>query len=162
MPWGNIVDDVYRLDAQATYTRLVEGLSLGNEATSYGAVVAALDAAERNAFDAVRLFRAAKLEEQSVEADYNEQVEVLRSNAREEINKENDARKEKKLTTKAPTLQDISDRIVANWPSKFRELGLRKDEFHGATRAMEELASIWRSRCASLRVIMERVAPVRA
>lgn len=156
-PWAKVVDDVYRIDVVETYRRLTENLSLGDAATQYGAVLAALDAAERDAFDAVRLHRAAKLEEERVEVDVSKALEIMRTSARDELEREKTDGKR----SKAPTIQDVEDRMLANWPSEVTRHRERLAVQHGATRAIEELAGSWRSRCASLRAIMERVAPTR-
>jgi hypothetical protein len=156
-PWGQVVTSIYDIDIQATYRRLTDDLSLGDGATEYGAVLAAMDAAERNAFDASRLYRHAKLEEDRVTMEVDKKLEILRSSSRAELDKE----KSDGIRSKAPTLQDIEDRMIASWPDDVAKHRQKIAEIHGAARVIEDLAGLWRSRCATLRVICERVTPNR-
>lgn len=155
--WGRIVETVYSLDPEATYERLVADLRLGTDATSYGAVLPALDRAERNYFDAVRLSRLAKLEDEEATRSANAELEILRTNAREELEAEKAAGKR----SKAPTIQDVEDRIVANWPDRSSRIARKRAAMHGTLRSIEGLVDAWRSRCSTLRVIAEKVSPVR-
>lgn len=162
--WGAVIEHAFAIEPEALYQRLYDELRLGDDATEYGAVLAACDRAEQNALDAVRLARHAKLEDEAVARKANERLEVLRSAAKTELEAEVAAsydEKLKKTTKKAPTIQDIEDRVVANWPDEFESVSRRKGEMHGVLRITEGLESSWRSRCATLRMILERVAPSR-
>ena len=156
-PWGTVVTSIYNIDIQATYRRLTDELSLGDGATEYGAVLAAMDGAERNAFDATRLHRHAKMEEDRVTMEVDKKLEILRSSSRAELDKE----KSDGIRSKAPTLQDIEDRMIASWPDDVAKHRQKIAEIHGAARVIEDLAGLWRSRCATLRVICEKVTPNR-
>jgi hypothetical protein len=155
--WGRIVETVYALNPEDTYARLVSDLRLGTDATSYGAVLPALDRAERNYFDAVRLARMAKLEDEEVTRAANSELEILRTTARAEL----DAEKASGKRSKAPTIQDVEDRILANWPDRSSRLARKRAAMHGALRSVEGLVDAWRSRCSTLRVIAEKVSPNR-
>lgn len=161
--WGGVIEHAFTLDPEPLYRRLYEDLRLGDEATEYGAVLAACDRAEQNTIDALRLARHAKLEDESVSRKANERLEVLRTAAKRELVAEVEASKDEKgkPSMRAPTIQDIEDRVVANWPDEFASLSRRKEEMHGVLRVCEGLESSWRSRCATLRAILERVAPSR-
>lgn len=155
--WGAMVETVYDLDPHPLYTRLYNELTMGEGATEYGAVLAACDRAEQNRIDACRLARFTKLEDERVEYEIKKRMEVLRTTARTELDQE----KAEGKRSKAPTIQDIEDRVVANWPDQVESDRRRVAEMHGVLRAVEGLEDAWKSRCHTLRAIMERVAPPR-
>lgn len=155
-PWGNVVTDVFALDIDATYKRLSDELSLGNDITQYGVVLAALDASGRNAWDAARLVRAAKLADEEVAREIEERLEVLRSTARTHLEAEKSKAKKDGAATKAPTLQEVRDRMVASWPDEVHALEQRKSYMHGAFRAIESLEKAWWDRAQSLRKVADR------
>lgn len=162
--WGGVIEHAFTIDPESLYQRLYDELRLGDDATEYGAVLHAADRAEQNAIDATRLARHAKLEDEQVSRKVDERLEVLRTTAKNELEKEvadSFDEKLKKTTKKAPTIQDITDRMQANWPDEYNSLSRRKEEMHGVLRVCEGIESMWRSRCATLRVILERVAPSR-
>lgn len=152
-PWGRVIDSVYDLDIEKTYRRLSDDLSLGRNATSYGEVLAALDGAERNYFDSMRLYRAAKLLEEEETREIESEMEILRTTAREAL--------ESEKTKGVVTIQMVNDRIMADWPEKSKRLMRRKTEVHGMARVIEGLADVWRSRCQSLRTMADKVSLVR-
>lgn len=149
MPWGLVISDVFHLNVHETYSRLSAELTLGDQATEYGSVLRAVDQSARNLFDAARLARRAKLEDEKFAAELDMEREVLRSAAQSELEVE----KAKGLRSKAPTIQDINDRMLANWPDKVTLINARKQEMHGALRAIEALQEAWRDRCQALRTL---------
>jgi hypothetical protein len=154
--WGNVVHDVFKLDIDKTFERLTKELSLGDSVTEYGAVLAALEKSSRNAFDAARLVRAAKRADDDFAIDVDQRMEQLRSTARAELEQEKAAQKKDKGVAKAPTLQEISDRVLFNWPDEVRQLNANKGQMHGALRAIEGLEKAWWDRCQTLRQIANR------
>lgn len=153
--WGAMIHTVTSIDdPRRMYDRLYNELTLGEGATEYGAVLVAADRAEQNRVDACRLARFTKLEDERVEHEVKKRLEVLRTSAREELDKEKAAG----TRSKAPTIQDVEDRVVANWPDEVESIRRRTAEMHGVLRAVEGLEDAWKSRCHTLRVIMERVA----
>jgi hypothetical protein len=160
--WGYVVETIISIDPAVEYARLYEALHLGDDATEYGAVLKSSNAAEQNRVDAVRLHRHGKLEEESVLRRVNEEMEILRTSAKAELVREYEKSKDEKgkASMRTATLQDINDRVISNWPDKSAALERQKGEIHAAVRLAEELAQAWSSRCATLRVIMERVAPL--
>lgn len=154
--WGNVVHDVFKIDIDKTFERLTKELSLGSNVTEYGHVLSALEASSRNAFDAARLVRAAKRADDDFAVDVDQRMEKLRSTARTELEVEKAAQKEKGGATKAPTLQEVSDRVLFNWPDEVRQLNRNKGEMHGAFRAIEGLEKAWWDRCQTLRKIADR------
>lgn len=156
LPWGGVIDDVFRFDVDEFYQRLNGTLSLGDGATEYGAVLRALDNASRNAWDAARLVRAAKIADEKYGSEIDERLEVLRTTAREQLEREKTEAKADGKAAKAPTLQEVADRMLANWPDEMRSLNGRKGEMHGAFRSIEALEKAWWDRCATLRVMAER------
>lgn len=153
-PWGAIVTDVFKLDVQETYARLSQELTLGDGATEYGTVLAAVDKAAKNAFTAACLVRAAKLADDHFSFELSKRTEVLRTAARDELERE----KADGKRSKAPTIQDIEDRTVANWPDEMAAISRRRGEMHGAFRSIEALEKAWWTRCSDLRAIAERFA----
>jgi hypothetical protein len=151
MPWGLVIADVFSLDVHKTFKRLEAELSLGDRATEYGTLLHAVDASARNLFDAARLSRKAKLEDEKFSGELDKRLEVLRSAAITELEKERDAG----IRSKAPTIKDIDDRMLASWPDEMTSIRSRKAEMHGAFRAIEELAIAWRDRCQSLRTMAD-------
>lgn len=152
--WGTIVQDVRTLDVEAMYRRLYDDLVLGDGVNEYGAILHALDRADRNIVDAERLVRAAKLEQERVDRAVAIELEVLRTTARKEL----EAEKAAGTRSKAPTLDDIADRMTANWPTKMGEVKAHSEEIHGVRSVCEKLEVAWRSRAQSLRSMADRYA----
>jgi hypothetical protein len=151
MPWGLVITDVFNLDVHKTLTRLEKELSLGDGATEYGTVLHAVDKSAKNLFDAARLARKAKLVDQQFSDELDRRLEVLRSSAQAALEEE----KAKGLRSKAPTIQDIKDRMMASWPDEMSSINTRKEEMHGAFRAIEAMEHAWRERNQSLRVMAQ-------
>lgn len=155
-PWGSIIDAVLTVDPERTFDRLRAELSLEADHTSYAAVAAALDLADRRYFEASVLVRGAKLEEQRIDREVGMRMEVLRTAARQKIEDEKrTAAKEtgSKASGKA-TLEEVRDRCYADWPDEVSALERRSQEYHAARAVAEELATAWRSRAASLRELV--------
>jgi len=164
-PWGAVVDDVLRIDVESTYRKLVGQLTLGSDATEYGPVLRALDESARNAWEASRLVRAAKLEDERVGGEVDERLEVMRTQARKDLEKEKreqrdqEAEKAGKKPTgpgKPPTLQEVEDRILADYTDEVVSLRRRKAEMHAALRSVEGLERSWRDRCSQLSHMLAR------
>lgn len=153
--WGNVIRDTFKIpDPAALARRLRDELTLGDEnRTSYATVLEALDKAARNLDDAGRLHRAAKVEEVRYRLDSEGNLEILRREASKKLRAEYQAK-----LRKSPTLQDIEDTILDNWPSEYRALLERRAELHGAARSLEILVRAWGSRCADLRIMAEHAA----
>lgn len=156
--WGPVTTTILSVgDPRAAYDRLRAELTLGDGATQYGEILAAADGAERNMLDASRLHRAARLEEEDVRHDVGKREEVLRSAARAELEKEKLAGER----SKAPTIQDVTDRMLAAWPDEVHSLARKRDEIHGVVAVTETLETAWRSRASTLREMLARYAPTR-
>ncbi len=153
--WGNIIKDTFRIpDPPALAKRLRAELTLGDEnRTSYAAVLEALDKSATNLDDAGRLFRASKVEEDRFRLESEVKLEVLRTDASKRLRAEYQAK-----LRKSPTIQDVEDMILDNWPTEYREILGRRSELHGAVRSLEILVKAWGSRCADLRIMAERTS----
>lgn len=151
MPWGLVISDVFNLDVHRTFERLQAELALGDRASEYGTVLHAVDASAKNLFDAARLARKAKLEDEKFAMELDKRLEVLRSTAVAEL----EAEVKNKVRSKAPTLADIDARMIANWPDEVGSIKARKSEMHGAFRAIEALEAAWKERCQSLRTMSQ-------
>ena len=153
--WGNVVHDTLTVkDPAGLARRLREELSLGEQRTAYGAVLEALDRSARNLDDAGRLYRAAKVEEETYTLRAEERLEVLRTTARHELMDEYAAKKRP-----SPTKADIEDRIRASWPDEYRTIRGRIAELHAAVQSLETLRDAWASRCADLRIMADKARP---
>lgn len=158
--WGSVITTITTLDVAATYRRLQEELVLGDvgdQTQEFAAVAVALMGADRNFFEAAKLERAAKLEEQRIDRDVETRLETLRTKASAEL----EAEKAAGTRSKAPTIQDIKDRVAANWPTLHNEICRQSEEIHAARAVCEQLTLAWRSRASSLRSMVERYAPNR-
>jgi len=155
--WGNIVTDALKIkDPAGLAKRLRAELELGEYArTQYGSVLEALDRSARNFDAAGRLFRAAKLEETTFEAEIAVRLEAMRSHAQAELAAEY-GRKERR----SPTQQDIEDRMVQSWPDEYTGIKRRLAELHGAVRALETLRDAWASRSPDLRIMADKARPI--
>lgn len=152
--WGNIITDTLRIpDPHAVARRLRDELSLGDERTSYGIVLEALDKSAKNIDDASRLYRAAKLEEENYERNTAERVEVMRTNALGDLMAEYQAKKRP-----SPTAEAIKDRMIANWGDEYGTIERHRGELHALTRSLENLLEAWKSRAADLRIMAGQVA----
>lgn len=152
--WGTIITTIRGIDVAKMYQRLYDELVLGEGASEYGSILHALDRADRNIVDAERLVRAAKLEQERVDRNVAIELEVLRTTARKEL----EAEKAAGTRSKAPTLDDIRDRMTGNWPTKMGEVNGPSEEIHGVRSVCEKLEVAWRSRAQSLRAMADRYA----
>lgn len=150
-PWGQVIRDVFDLDVHATYTRLVDELTLGDNASEYGTVLRALDNSSRNLFEAARMARKAKIADLHFGTELDQELEVLRTAASKALQEEKAAGQR----SKAATIQDINDRMLASWPDQVTSIRTRKEEMHGALRSIEALEVAWRERCQALRVLAQ-------
>jgi hypothetical protein len=146
-PWGLVISDVFNLEVHKLFKQLELELTLGDGATEYGTLLHAVDKSARNLYDAARLCRKAKLVDEQFAEELDKRLEVLRSSAVAELEEE----KLKGMRSKAPTIKDIDDRMLKNWPDEYGAIKSRKAEMHGAFRALEALEGAWRDRCQSLR-----------
>lgn len=152
MPWGLVITDVFNLDVHKTLKRLEAELSLGDGSTEYGTVLRAVDQSAKNLFEAARLARKAKLEDEKFALELDQRLEVLRSAAAAKLEQQ----KANGERSKAPTIKDIEDCMLSEWPDEMRSLKARKAEMHGAFRAIESLEMAWRDRCQSLRTLAQQ------
>lgn len=153
--WGSVIESVEQVDPPALYRELVAALRLGDRATDYGTVHRALDGAEHNSFRAGQLARAAKLEQERVDRACDQELEVLRTNARKELEGEKGGKK--------ATIQEVEDRMMkagSGWPDLVSRLKRRKEEAHAQRGVCEHLEESWRSRCNTLRVMATKLRPM--
>lgn len=149
LPWGSVVKSVFSLEVEATYRMLEAELSLGDGATEYGTVLAAVDRSSRNLFLSVRLARTAQIVDEQYSMELDKRLEALRTAAAGFLEED----KKNGLRSKAPTLEDIRLRMLADWPDEVTALTKRKSEMHGMLRVIEALEPAWRERCESLRTM---------
>lgn len=157
--WGGLIETVLEIgDPRSLYDRLYAELSLeGGELASFGAIAAAANHAERNIVDATRLHRAARLEEERVRYDTAKREEILRTSARAELERE----KADGKRSKAPTIQDVEDRMIASWPDALSDIRGARDKVHAVVETTDALCRAWVSRAATLRSMLDRFAPRR-
>lgn len=151
-PWGEVIETVFDLDPVALAERLTIELNLGLFSGDFGRLRAALDDAAKNYFDAKRLERAAKLEEQRFLDDEADKMDILRSEARKLV-KSNHEKGDGPITK-----QMVEDMMIATWPDSVSVHRKRKRELHHAAKALEGLAEAWNHRNSQLKVMLERTA----
>jgi hypothetical protein len=152
MPWGLVINDVFSMDVHKTFKRLDEALALGDRASEYGTVLHAVDQSAKNLFEASKLARKAKIEDEKFATELDKRLEVLRSAASKALEEE----KANGTRSKAPTIKDIEDRMLSSWPDEVASIQARKAEMHGALRSLEALEVAWRERCQSLRTMAQQ------
>lgn len=150
--WGAVVDEVYRIEVRKTYETLTRELAVGWEtvSSSFGLLYQMSNAADGRAYEAARLARAAKLEESRVRNEADGQLATMRDSVRRELLEE---KKEGKLL-RAPSKDDVEDRVRRRWPDRHRKIRDELAKMHGATRACEELLVSWRERSRTLRSML--------
>lgn len=148
-PWGVVINDVFEFDVYAIFKHLSEELTLGDKATEWGSVLAAIDKSASNLYWAGKLTRKAKLADEAYSTKLGVRLEVLRTAAIQLL----EADRADGKRSKAPTLQDIDDKMLASWPDEVSALRSDKAKMHGAYRAIEALEVAWRERCMNLRAL---------
>lgn len=152
--WGNVIRDSLRIaDPASVARRLREELSLGENRAVYGVVIEALDRSAKNIDDATRLYRAAKMEEESYQRSVAYRLEKMHASALGELMGEYKAK-----LRPSPTKEVIEARIRTNWPDEHEAVHSRLAELHAMTRSLEQLAEAWKSRAADLRIMAGQVA----
>lgn len=150
--WGVVIESVEEIEPAALYKDLVALLRIADGATDYGTVHHAMNDAEYNAFRAGKLARAAKLEEERVDRVCEQELEVLRTTARKQLEAEKGGKK--------PTLQEVEDQMMragTGWPGLVAGLNRRKSEAHAQRGTCDHLETSWRSRCNTLRVMATKL-----
>ena len=148
--WGAVIDEVFRLDVRKVYATLTQELAVDWNSISFGSLYEMANAADGRAFEAARLARAAKVEEGRVRDEAEGQLAALREAARTALALE---KKEGKLA-RAPSKDDVEDRVRRLWPDKYRKIRDELAKMHGATRACEQLLISWRDRSRTLREML--------
>lgn len=151
-PWGEVIETVFDLDPVELTDRLTTELELGLFVGDYGALRDALDRAAKNLYDAKRLERAAKLEEEKFLDENSHRMEMLRTTARERL------QAERVKGSGAITKQQIEDEMIANWPDEVGAHRKRKRQLHNTARVLEGLTEAWNHRNSQLKAILERAA----
>ncbi len=123
----------------------------------YPRIAERLNRAEANYLAAIQLARSSAVEEERYERHQGERLEIMRTSARHALEKEKAAAK-----LKAPTIQEVEDRMVSSWPEPVAELRDRLSEIKGATRVFDGLARAWESRAETLRQLAANAAKVRS
>ena len=145
-----MVEEVFRIEVRKTYETLTRELSVKLNTLNFGEFYQMSNAADGRAFEAARLARAAKLEEGRVRNAADGQLATMRDAVRRELLEE---KKDGKLL-RAPTKDDVEDRVRRRWPDRHRNIRDELAKMHGATRACEELLVSWRERSRTLRSML--------
>ncbi len=148
--WGAVVDEVFRLEVRKTYETLTRELAIDWSSISFGSLYQMSNAADGRAYEAARRARAAKLEEGRVRDVADGQLATMREAARRELAEE----KKKGELARAPSKEDVEDRVRRRWPDRHRKIRDELAKRHGATRACEELLVSWRERSRTLRSML--------
>lgn len=150
--WGAVADTVFELDPVELSERLTRELRLGNFNSDYGRLKQAVDDAAANLYDAKRLERAAKLEEQSFKLKAETEIEVMRTQARKILTQN------REKGSGAITKQQVQDKMVELWPGAYAGYRKREARLHAMGRVFEGLVDAWNHRNSQLKIMLERAA----
>lgn len=146
--FDRIVETVFDLpDPMAEYEALEAALR-----TAPGAFVnEALSAAEDHARRAHRLYVCARVDAERFNRDAATIEGAMRVQAVAELTSEKDAGTMKKQITEA----DIAARVATLYPDEVADLSDRRIRVRKMVEHMENFAALWKSRCVSLRSLLE-------
>lgn len=150
--WGQVIETVFDLDPVTLLERLTVELRLGLLISDYGRLRSAVDAAASNLYDAKRLERGAKHEEQKYLDDTAVEMDLMRTEARKQL------QKKREPGSGAITKQQIEDEMTATWPDLVSRHRRRKSGLHNAARAFEGLVDAWNHRNSQLKAMLERAS----
>lgn len=153
--WGAVLDEIYRIDVRKVYEQLSRELTVDWGSMSLGRLHQLANSADARAFEAAKLHRASKLEEERVEDEIERQFASMREAARRELAVD----KAEKKIARAPSAADVDDRVRQRWPDRWRKLREQKARIHGGVQACEELLASWRARSATLRAMLTSRRP---
>ena len=149
--WGQVVKHVMHVpDPDAMVKRLQNDLQL-EDPTNYGQLLASLNTCETNLYDAGRLSRAAKLEEELYQQRTEERLAGLHQRATDTLNAEYRAK-----TRPSPKIDDIRNWMIRHHGDVIHGIEREKQGLHHTVRALETLRDAWASRAASIRTMIER------
>jgi hypothetical protein len=150
--WGSVVRDTLRISNPLELVKKLKAeLRLSKEElNSYENILNAVNNSAKNYNDSYMLYRASRCEDQQFSAKIRERIDVLKKEAINELMREYSAKKRK-----SPTIDDIEDRIISNWPDEYLRLRKQESELHGASKSLEALSKAWFSRCQDLRKILD-------
>lgn len=167
--YERIVTTVFDMpDPHEEFRRLREDLELSAirpSAASYGAVVDALDQAEKNAQRAVELVANFELAHEAFLMDELAISGPLRERAKAQLEKEKREEFErlkaevgsKASTGKQITEADVLAAVASMFPDEARVLASRKAEGKGALDSVKSLAFRWAERARDLRAMVQTV-----
>lgn len=147
-----IVDRVYGLDVRKEYDRLEKALKVGERRADRGALSAALDEAEENALVAHALSLVALQERSRWEADAEVVMAPIRKMAVEQLEDE----KKRKIRSKDITEADVKALMASLNPDAVKWHADGGGKVRGMEKQIDRLASLWQSRCSSLRILLEK------
>ena len=148
-----IVERIYKVDALKEYDRLEKALKVGERRTDRGALNQALDEAEDNARLAHALFLASMLEAANWKSDAEIIMAPIRHVAVAELEKE----KKTRTRTKDITEVDVRAKMAITNPDEFKWHAAHAAKISGMELQLKKLADLWSSRCASLRIMLDKV-----
>lgn len=142
-----VVQNIFVHDVWLTYQRLEKELEQGDGRTDHGSLVKALDRAETNARTAHKLSMSANIEVARFEAEMDTVRASMRAAAVAALEREQ---------AKRITNDDVEARIAAIYPDETKYHRERGAKVKAMKASMENLASLWVSRCFSLRTLVDK------
>lgn len=151
--FGKIVETVFVNDLHETWAKLKKALVVGEKRSDHGTLQQALDQAEKNAYDAHRLYVTAKIEFEAWEKDHDIVVGAFWSEAIRSIQKEKDEGTRSKQVTDA----DVRARVATIHPDDWKVLEVRKAKYKATVDSLANLSEQWNSRCRTLQTMMGKL-----
>lgn len=151
--FGKIVETVFVNDLHETWKKLKDSLTVGEKRSDHGTLQKALDQAEKNAYDAHRLYITAKIEFESWQKDHDVVMGAFWSEASRSIQKEKDEGNRSKQITDA----DVRMRIATLHPDDWKVLEVKSAKFKATVDSLANLSEQWNSRCRTLQTMMGKL-----
>lgn len=147
-----IVTKVFRQDVLKAYDRLEQALKIeAADLSDRGVLMVHLNNAEENVREAHRLYMVAKLEKERFDADHAKVKGAMWTEATSFLQAEKDNGRRNKAITDA----DVSAKCAEMHPDEWRYASMRETQAKLVVSHMENLVDVWRSRCSSLRALLE-------
>lgn len=147
----SIVEKTYVVDVEGEYVRLRKLLAIGDDRGERGAINHALDNAETNARRAFELYLTCKRESARVEAANATIKGAMREVANTALQRE----KNEGTRNKTITNDDVEAMAAQMHPDEWVAQAKRVTDAKTLVASTEDLASQWRSRCASLQAMLK-------
>lgn len=149
--FARILESVFRVDVWADYSRLEDGLRVGQAGLSdRDTLMQARDGAEDNTRLAHKLYCAARVEQERYELD----AKVIEGVARRKVMRDLQAEKESGQRAKQITEADIEGYMLLEFPDEYASLSLSRLKYRKMVEHLDKLHELWVSRCRALDTLL--------